>query len=82
MTQVAIPFSIEQLAFLKAHYGINPLEDAVQVADGIAHKKGMVWFKGSQGPEKVSCSQLWRDILEAPQDYFINKPKFKVEYLD
>lgn len=75
-------FSTEQLNFLQDSYGINPMDDFVQVVDGVATKRGNIWIKTEYGPNHVSAKANWQDIKANPQNYFINKPKFKVEYLD
>lgn len=82
MTKAVVPFSIEQLQFLQTHYRINPIEDCVVLEDGIVHKDSRVWLRGEDGPEQIKAFSVWNQLKKNPENFRVNKPKVKVEYLD
>ena len=78
-------FTKEQILELSTVFGILPivdLGDTLPVSDGVVTKGDMVWWKSEDGPEHVLASNDWENIRRYPQYYSIEKPSYKIEYLD
>lgn len=76
-------FTEEQLAELEVVFGIKR-QDSLPVRDGRVTRDSMVWWRASKGPEQVQADSgtHWWNISQYPGVYQIEKPAYRVEYLD
>lgn len=75
-------FTPQQLQYLAEVYGLNPLEDVRQGADGliIKGKTKTVWFKHETGPREVDVDRAWNVLKTNSEEYWLRKPTGRFVY--
>lgn len=71
-----------QARLVKEKFNIDLSGEVLPVRDGCVCKESSVWWASEEGPEYVYARTDWDNIRNFPQFYSVDKPRYKITYLD